>query len=120
MDNVVASQPVSCPECGGTDLEWAYSLRGPPGIANGRHVTSEIVVQVYLGCSECSHTVHVETLDQFLVRVALMATAQAEVARVRALAEGWETRAKRIRNSVGGFSTEATQLDRCATEVLRG
>lgn len=57
---------VACPECSGTDLEWGYVLTGPPGVSQGRHHTGELEVVVYLGCSQCSHTLHRGPLGELL------------------------------------------------------
>lgn len=55
----------TCPACGGTELSWGSTIRGPTGVSQGRHHTGELAVQVFLGCS-CGETIEVHDLDEFL------------------------------------------------------
>ena len=70
MDSDRDDIPTSCGDCGSDKLTWAHQVVGPPGIADGRHRTSELTVLVFLGCDVCSATVFSERLDQHLARVA--------------------------------------------------
>jgi hypothetical protein len=54
---------MKCKDCGSTNLDVAYTIRGPSGIPQGRHHTGELDVLVFLGCQECSATLAVESLS---------------------------------------------------------
>lgn len=55
-----------CPDCGSTDLFWDWHLttRAPAG--NLLHHLSEVGVNMYQGCNECSCTVRDMRLDDWL------------------------------------------------------
>lgn len=61
--------PEKCADCGSTALVWGSAVCGPHGIADGRHCIAELTVLVFLGCTECSATVHQEPLDDLLGRL---------------------------------------------------
>jgi len=45
-----------CRECGGNDLKWHVTARGPSYVQDGRIRMSEVVVMAYLACEECGET----------------------------------------------------------------
>jgi hypothetical protein len=58
-----------CLNCGSSALKWDYVIKGPAEVSQGRHHTGEMSVCMFLGCTACSDTVRVESLDVFLDRL---------------------------------------------------
>lgn len=63
--------PARCPNCGEyyPHFTWAHSLQGKSGIVDGRHCMNEIQVSIVLGCDECSETLVVMPIEEFLTEV---------------------------------------------------
>ena len=54
-----------CHDCGSELLTWGHHLTAP--VAASQLVRlHEVTVEMFLGCEECSATVKLMTLDQFL------------------------------------------------------
>lgn len=55
---------MQCPDCGSKNLTWNYSKKGQ--VQDGLHRLHEVQVDLFRGCDECSATVFVISLDDYL------------------------------------------------------
>ena len=54
-----------CHECGGELLSWDWRVTAPTAASQLVRL-HEVTVEMFLGCDQCSATVKLMTLDQFL------------------------------------------------------
>lgn len=69
MRDIRVAYQTTCPNCRSNKLAWHCTTTNNSDVQNGRLRLHEVDVLFYIGCDECSETVHVESGNKIAARL---------------------------------------------------